>query len=717
MKRDALVGAQRRRCVLFCAVVLSLLSAPAALLAQNVDVNVVSPLSLTPLPGPMALANYDVGKWQGSASYSLACTLPSTSLAATALATETAPEATISVGLVPASFSPPGGPLTLTVDVQDVPTLAAGDYDVATVYVYEDWSGGLRRASAVPPLHVAASDGTVVGQVHVTWDDKDSAAKTALQPFVPTLYAIYRAATLTGPKELVGDWQAATTFDDTTAAPGAVYYYWVRAKVAYSALEPYKTNYSTPDAGWAPAVTLTTSSSAGGAVTTPGEGAYPYTPGAVVTVEATADPHFHFTTWTGTAVTAGKVADVNAASTSVTMDADYTLQANFAIDQHTIAVSCSAGGSVVSPGVGTFTCDYGTLVTLQAQTLPTFEWAGWTGSIFDTRSTTFFTVDADHHVRATFRSLLDTLYVDARAANDTEADGTARRPLGSIQAAIEVARAGTRILVRPGLYREQLDLMGKNVTVQGLWLSDPNVKEMPIVDANGAGPVVSFWGRENNTCILAGLQIQGGYGNDGAAALNCRGAPVIENCLIVHNDVTGFRGSVIRCQDSRALFVNCTIVDNTVQGEAALIECTDSELTLSNSIVWANTSTKVRVPSGASPTITYCDFEGRSLGAGNLNVDPQFNRLGVWVDPNEEEHGHHHHHGPLVWVPGDYHLRSQTGRFDPAAGVWALDHTTSPCIDAGDPGASVGAEPAPNGDRVNLGVYGGTSQASLSDKK
>ena len=36
-----------------------------------------------------------------------------------------------------------------------------------------------------------------------------------------------------------------------------------------------------------------------------------------------------------------------------------------------------------------------------------------------------------------------------------------------------------------------------------------------------------------------------------------------------------------------------------------------------------------------------------------------------------------------------------------------------PCIDAGPRGAPVGPEPQPNGGRVNLGAYGGTSQASL----
>jgi hypothetical protein len=47
--------------------------------------------------------------------------------------------------------------------------------------------------------------------------------------------------------------------------------------------------------------------------------------------------------------------------------------------------------------------------------------------------------------------------------------------------------------------------------------------------------------------------------------------------------------------------------------------------------------------------------------------------------------------------------------------VWVLDEVTSPCIDAGDPAADYSNEPAPNGGRINIGAYGGTAYASMSD--
>jgi hypothetical protein len=59
-------------------------------------------------------------------------------------------------------------------------------------------------------------------------------------------------------------------------------------------------------------------------------------------------------------------------------------------------------------------------------------------------------------------------------------------------------------------------------------------------------------------------------------------------------------------------------------------------------------------------------------------------------------------------------LKSQAGRWEAATGTWVIDDVTSPCIDAGDPNSPVGDEPQPNGERINMGAYGGTAEASKS---
>jgi len=75
-----------------------------------------------------------------------------------------------------------------------------------------------------------------------------------------------------------------------------------------------------------PEYTLTISSTAGGSVTTPGEGDFTYDEGTVVDLEAEPDAGYQFIEWSGDVDT---IANVEAASTTITMNDDYSIIANF----------------------------------------------------------------------------------------------------------------------------------------------------------------------------------------------------------------------------------------------------------------------------------------------------------------------------------------------------------------------------------------------------
>jgi hypothetical protein len=59
-------------------------------------------------------------------------------------------------------------------------------------------------------------------------------------------------------------------------------------------------------------------------------------------------------------------------------------------------------------------------------------------------------------------------------------------------------------------------------------------------------------------------------------------------------------------------------------------------------------------------------------------------------------------------------LQSRTGRWDPDIRTWVNDKIASPCIDRGDRTMPAGNEPFPNGGIINMGAYGGTTQAGKS---
>ena len=64
---------------------------------------------------------------------------------------------------------------------------------------------------------------------------------------------------------------------------------------------------------------------------------------------------------------------------------------------------------------------------------------------------------------------------------------------------------------------------------------------------------------------------------------------------------------------------------------------------------------------------------------------------------------------------GDYHLKSEYGRFDPLLGVFTTNDTeTSILIDLGNTNSIYALEPTNNGGRINVGLYGNTVEASKS---
>jgi L-ascorbate metabolism protein UlaG (beta-lactamase superfamily) len=112
--------------------------------------------------------------------------------------------------------------------------------------------------------------------------------------------------------------------------------------------------------------------------------------------------------------------------------------------------------------------------------------------------------------------------------------------------------------------------------------------------------------------------------------------------------------------------------------------------------------------------VSYSDVQGGWEGEGNIDADPLFANPGYWAYVNDPNIAVEPNDANAVWIEGDYHLKSQAGRWDPVSESWVIDDVTSPCIDAGDPNSLVGDESEPNGGIINMGAYGGTVEASMS---
>jgi len=201
------------------------------------------------------------------------------------------------------------------------------------------------------------------------------------------------------------------------------------------------------------------------------------------------------------------------------------------------------------------------------------------------------------------------------------------------------------------------------------------------------------------------------------------------NCEITGNN-SGYGGGVY-CYGSRVDFINCTISGNRSRAEGGGIYFSQGGSgNINNSILYGNEAPIGReimisyVLRHASPPENPLYNITHSVVGSDPNAVKDNPRLisGEWlcVDPLFAKPGFWDSNGTLddlnddFWVEGDYHLKSQAGRWDQNTQSWVNDKVTSPCIDAGDLNSSIGDEPIPNGCRINMGAFGGTSQASMT---
>jgi hypothetical protein len=223
-----------------------------------------------------------------------------------------------------------------------------------------------------------------------------------------------------------------------------------------------------------------------------------------------------------------------------------------------------------------------------------------------------------------------------------------------------------------------------------------------VATQGGGGAVRSSESNISSTnCIFSGNRAEK---NIGGALYSVRNYQEATNCTFAGNRA-GFKGGCIgNYLNSTDVLNNCILWSNEApEGpEIALFGTSSgsesSSIEVSHSVVMGG--------SGAVYVEPNCFL---NWGEGNIDSDPLFAELGYWdpngtsEDPNDD-----------FWVDGDYHLRSQAGRYDPNSKSWVQDDATSPCIDAGDPNIPIGDEPFPNGGVINMGAYGGTAEASKS---
>ncbi len=303
--------------------------------------------------------------------------------------------------------------------------------------------------------------------------------------------------------------------------------------------------------------------------------------------------------------------------------------------------------------------------------------------------------------------------------------------LSTIQDAIDHTVDGGQVLLSRGIHKGQgnhrLDFKGKAISVCGEGRPGDCV-----IDCERLGRGFCFHNGEGPDSVLENLTICGAIDQRGAA-IYCREAgPTIRHCILAGNEAREIGGAF--CVDySDVRFIHCTMVGNRTGQEGGAGACINSARAyFENCIFTANVA-----PSGDHLSLGAGGFNKPNTAAvmyytamdrpatritmpskgatlvwdeGNIDSTAEFADAGYWDPmgtPNDTNDD--------LFVLGDYHQRSEAGRWDANAGRWVYDPTTSDGIDAGSPSVPYAEEVWPHGFRVNMGAYGATNEASLSN--
>ncbi|MFW5907771.1 MAG: InlB B-repeat-containing protein [Candidatus Natronoplasma sp.] len=165
---------------------------------------------------------------------------------------------------------------------------------------------------------------------------------------------------------------------------------------------------------------LTIDSTEGGEVIEPGEGTFEYEEGVNVNIEADAEEGYEFVEWTGDV---GGVGDVTANATTVEMNDNYTITAEFSEEgaYYELTVNIEGEGDVdIEPDQDQY--EEGTEVTLTAVPDEGWRFVEWTGDADGESEETSVIMDEDKEITANFEEIYYTLNIEVDGKGNVSRD-------------------------------------------------------------------------------------------------------------------------------------------------------------------------------------------------------------------------------------------------------------------------------------------------------
>ncbi|HLP83326.1 MAG TPA: hypothetical protein VK157_03165, partial [Phycisphaerales bacterium] len=157
----------------------------------------------------------------------------------------------------------------------------------------------------------------------------------------------------------------------------------------------------------------------------------------------------------------------------------------------------------------------------------------------------------------------------------------------TIQDAVAAASSGDTIVVAPGTYTEQIDLLGKSLVLQASGDANNTIISgfaAPIIRASNA-----------NNVVLRGFTLSGIFGGAGAggAVLSENTSLTVDACTITSNSVIEGAGAAIYVNGGGLTLLNSTISNNSASFVDAAVAGVGAAVSINNATATITATTFV----------------------------------------------------------------------------------------------------------------------------
>ncbi|MFZ5480877.1 MAG: MopE-related protein, partial [Myxococcota bacterium] len=215
----------------------------------------------------------------------------------------------------------------------------------------------------------------------------------------------------------------------------------------------------------------------------------------------------------------------------------------------------------------------------------------------------------------------------------------------TVQGALDAAADGDVVCVGPGTWPENLDFLGKDVTLVGV--HGPGAT---ILDGGGVAPVVTFAAGEGPDAVLTGFTLQNGVGYGGGGVTVDGASPTLVDLVVTGNHAWNFAaGGGISVVGGDPAIADVIVTDNAADtwycfayyGDGGGIALVDSHAVLEDVDVSRNFAgfygAGLYVEGGAPvlANVRIADNEGTGSGGGLYVADATLDLTNVVIARNE----------------------------------------------------------------------------------